>query len=378
MNSAAQEKALPRVFVDSVPWDFRSRNTDWRYTRFLMPRLREWEPAMDLVFQSSRRVTIEANYKTIRMAIGRRIGFPLPLRECEVDTLDARELKRSGATMVFSHRGYPVNAGECPVIWQSCILDPIMTMSYLGVGEADLWPESEIRYEMFLRATVVQVQTAAERLRLAETYPAIARRLRNIPPFLPYLSAASEEVLNRHKSPERVEILFVGNDARRKGLDLLIDAFEHLPQTTRRRAHLTIVSHFDGGALPLPKDPDITVLSGIPNTQVLELMRNAHVFASIPRYEAYGFVYLEAMSLGAAVLGPNWEVQREILDNGRAGATSTCDVSSIVRALTRLIEDDSYRMGIATAGWSRFRELYAPSIVAANYAELFQSVAHSL
>jgi glycosyltransferase involved in cell wall biosynthesis len=364
-----------RAFLDVAPWDCRSRNTDWKYVRFSLPRLREWVPELDLVVQQSRSVTIKTNYKAIRMAIGKRVGFPVGLREWETDQLDAAELKRSGCNVVFSHRGYPTNAGDVPVIWQSSILDPVMTMSYTGFGEDELRPEKEIRHEFFGRAAKVQVSTEAEAIRLSRTFPELKGRFVPIPFFLPYLEAAPEQLLERHTSPETVEILFVGNDARRKGLDLLLAAFTSMPRSSRSRTHLTVVSNFDGLKVDMPDMDHITVYKRLPQPAVVELMRRAHVLVNVARFESYGFVFPEAMAQGTVCVGPAWEVQRELLDEGRAGVNLPCDADAIQTSLIRLVEDDDYRLALASAGWERFNKQYAPAIVAGMYAKLFGSVA---
>ncbi len=363
----------PRVFLDTYPWDYRSRrNTDWRYVRYLLPRLVEWEPELDLVLQASSRVTLIANLKAIRMAIGRRVGFPVGLREWETDQLDAEELRRSGCNVIFSHRGYPENAGDLPVIWQSSILHPEMTFSYTGLDESALQPELEIRREYFSRAALVQVSTKAEAIRLDRSFPELAGRFVPVPFFLPHLKAVAEEALDRHRNPEKIEILFVGNEAKRKGLDLLLAAFSSLPELIRRQAHLTIVSRFDGAKIDLSSLEGVTVLGGIAQEAVVALMRKAHILVNVARFESYGFIFPEAMSQGVVCVGPDWEVQRELLDEGNAGVNLPCEIGAIRDALVRLVEDEGYRIRLAVAGWTRFKEQLAPEVVARQYAEMFR------
>ena len=102
------------VFLDELPWDLRSRNTDWRYVRYTLPRLADFEPSLNLVMQQSHAVTLRGNLKTVRAALGRRIGFPL--REYQLDTshLDESALRKSSADIVFAHRAFPLNAGDTP------------------------------------------------------------------------------------------------------------------------------------------------------------------------------------------------------------------------------------------------------------------------
>jgi glycosyltransferase involved in cell wall biosynthesis len=373
MPSSLDGQTSTRVYLDVAPWDFRARNTDWRYVRHLLPRLIKWQPELDLVLQSSPWITLLSNYKAVRMAVGRRAGFPLALQERETDQLNAQELHRSGCNVVFSHRGYPTNAGDVPVIWQSSVLDPVMTRSYQGGDTPAQLAENELRHQLFHQAAVVQVSTVAEAVRLDKTYPELAGKFTPVPFFLPDLQAVPIDLLERHHSPEKIHLLFVGNEAWRKGLDLLIAAFQQLPNSARRHAHLTIISNFDDRKFAIPTDETITVLHGVPHSAVLAQMRRAHVLINVARFESYGFIFPEAMSQGVACIGPDWEVQRELLDEGRAGTNVACDVTALSAALLQLIEDDTRRYALASAALARFQQRYAPAIVARQYTEMFRA-----
>jgi len=335
----------------------------------------EWQPDLDLVLQTSTKITLLSNYKAIRMAIGRRVGMPLALESRETDELDAHELHRSGCKAVFSHRGYPTNAGNIPVIWQSSILDPVMTRSYHGGDTHTQLAENELRHQLFRRATVVQVSTVSEAIRLSKTYPELAGKFTPIPFFLPDLSAAPAELLERHDTPEKIHLLFVGNEAWRKGLDILLAAFLQLPDPIRHHSHLTVISNFDDRRFAIPNNECITVLHGASHIEVMKQMRRAHVLVNVARFESYGFIFPEAMSQGVACIGPQWEVQRELLDNGRAGMNVPCDVAQLQVALEQLIEDDALRLTLASAGHTRFQQKFSPAVVAVQYAEMFRRFA---
>lgn len=373
MHSSPASKTSTRIYLDVAPWDFRPRNTDWRYVRHLLPRLVEWHPELDLVLQTSSRVTMLSNYKAIRMAVGRRVGLPLSLQSRETDQLDAQELHRSGCKVVFSHRGYPTNAGDIPVIWQSSILDPVMTRSYHGGDTPAQLAENELRHQLYHQASIVQVSTVAEAVRLSKTYPELAGKFTPIPFFLPDLHAVPVDLLERHHSPEKVQLLFVGNEAWRKGLDLLLTSFMQLPGSTRRHTHLTIISNFDDRKLNVPNDESITLLHGAPHSTVMEQMRKAHALINVARFESYGFIFPEAMSQGLACIGPDWEVQRELFDDGRAGMNVSCDIEKIKAALIRIIEDNNFRYTLASAAHTRFQQMYSPNVVAQQYAEMFRT-----
>jgi len=257
----------------------------------------------------------------------------------------------------------------------NAIVDPEMTRSFFEISHAEWDDVVGIKGELFRKAAVVQVCSETEAERHARTFPDIADRFVPIPLFIPHLVPAPESILDKHRKAEPVRLLFVGNQARRKGLQETLDAFESLPHSVRRSASLTVVSRFERGRIAVPNDPSITVHHGLPQAEVLELMRASHVLVNVAHHESYGMIFPEAMSNGMLCLGPNWEVQRELFDNGRAGVNVRCEVDLLRAAMRRVIEDEDYRMAIASAGLRRFNERYAPAIVASKYADLFHAVA---
>jgi glycosyltransferase involved in cell wall biosynthesis len=259
----------------------------------------------------------------------------------------------------------------------NAIVDPVMTQSYFRLSDAQMDEEVAVKGSLFRQATVVQVSTEAEATRHAHTFPDIADRFAAVPMFTPYLHSAPASILEKHCKALPVQLLFVGNQARRKGLQEAVDAYMSLPDATRKHTVFTIVSRFDRGDIKIPDDPRITVHKGLPQSAVIELMRSSHVLVNVAHHESYGLIFLEAMSQGTLCLGPDWEVQREILDHGRAGMNVRCEIDLLRAAMLLAIEDEEHRLALASAGWRRFKERYTPEIVAEKYAELFRTVAIS-
>jgi glycosyltransferase involved in cell wall biosynthesis len=307
--------------------------------------------------------------------MGRRLGFPQSQWTADTDNLDAQELARSGCDLVFSHREFPLNAGAVPVVWMNALVDPEMVKSYFRLSQAQMDEEAEVKGRLFRQATVVQVCTEAEAARHARLFPDIAERFVPVPLFGPHLWSAPESVLEKHREASPVKLLFVGNTPRLKGLQETLDAYASLPEQVRRSTLFTIVSHLDGGSVDMPSDPRITLHRGLPQADVIELMRASHVLVNASRFESYGMIFLEAMSQGTLCVGPNWEVQRELFDDGRAGINVQCDTGLLREAMLRAIQDGEHRLALASAGWRRFNQLYAPSVVAERYANLFRAVA---
>jgi glycosyltransferase involved in cell wall biosynthesis len=190
---------------------------------------------------------------------------------------------------------------------------------------------------------------------------------------MPDLTSMNVDDIAKHDRPERIEILFVANAARDHGLPSLLGALRALPPPERARVHLTIVSRFADGPVPIELgDVSYTVRKGAPHHLVMRLMRQAHIVANPSSFETYGFVFIEGMASGAVPIGPAWEAQRELLDGGRRGALLPHDggVSALRDALARLIADDAARVRMAQAGLEAFEATFSPSVVGPQLVSL--------
>jgi glycosyltransferase involved in cell wall biosynthesis len=364
------------VYLDTYRWHFSPRSSDLAIVKEFMPQLARWYPDVRLVLQKSLSTSLQANYKSIRGAISRRLGFPVKRSASAVDYLDAGELNRSGCTMVFSHRGFPLNSGNVPVIWMHAIVDPEMVKSNFHIAQSETDEEIAVKGELFKKAAAVQVCSEAEAERHRRTYPDISDRFVPVPMFLPYLKSMPESIIEKHRHVRPIRLLFVANQPLVKGLTETLAAYCSLPAEVRKFTSLTIVSHFDRGSgrISVPNDPDIIVHSGLPRAELLHLMSECHILVNVAHVESYGLVFPEAMSRGMLCLGPSWEVQRELLDEGRAGMNLHCEVDLLRSAMQRAIEDEDHRIALATAALRRFSERYAPGVVAEKYMDLFRAV----
>ena len=357
-----------RIYIHTPRWFLRPRNTDWVYTRFRLRRISEFVPECRFVVSQSIATMAWFNFNYAHRVARRKIGRPIESAAPVI--VDLREFRRSGCDAVFCHDDFPRNTEGIPVIWQNSVLDPEMTLAY-GGSEAALARSKDEKGEGFRRAAVVQVSSEAERARLGGWFPEVADRFVAIPFFLPDVAAIPLEKLEEKLARGgQLRCLFVGHEARRKGLARVYDALMHMPGEARAQLQMTVVSTQADGAIPAPSLPNLHVVPGLPHDRVLELMRDSDVFVMPSHFESYGLAYLEAMAQGTIPIVSNWEVQREIVDYGKAGVVTSGEPADLARWLVRLREDAQYRTELARAARHRFETHYAPQVVARKFASM--------
>jgi glycosyltransferase involved in cell wall biosynthesis len=366
------ESATARVYIQSPKWFIRPQNTDWRYTRFTIPRIHEFAPECSFYAANSNSTLFHANRRYLRLLACRKLNLDIRLDHGSV--LDRREFAHSGCDFVFCHDDFPRNAESIPVVWQNSILDPAMVKAR-GASEDALAAEYARKRIGFEKARLVQVSTRAEEVRLGTWFPEIAEKFVAIPFFLPDVQSISSENLEEKVNRSGIlRCLFVGHEAKRKGLARVYDAISGLPQHIQNRVHLTVVSSQTDGRIPTPAFPNLKVCDALPHDQVQELIRQSDVLLMPSLFESYGLVYLEAMAQGTIPIVPDWEVQRELVDYGNAGIIFKSDSFEISQALQSLYNDIDLRRRLAFKAKERFEEHFAPAVVAKKFRSMFQRI----
>lgn len=166
-----------------------------------------------------------------------------------------------------------------------------------------------------------------------------------------------ETVLNgplggvRSRPPENVglenpAIVFVGGLYYRKGVDVLIDAFELIPRD--RHASLYLVgdgpdrSAFERKALGSGVNEHIHFVGFAPNAK--DYMVASDIFVLPSRHEPFGLVLAEAREAGAAIVATAIGGIPEVLEDGRAGVlVPSEDSQALATAILSLLDDENAR-----------------------------------
>ncbi len=144
------------------------------------------------------------------------------------------------------------------------------------------------------------------------------------------IAALSEPRSRVHDEPER--LLFIGKEWERKGGPELIAAIDRVHATTRFRPTLDVV-----GCHPDVDRPYMSAHGPVAAGDMAPFFDRAHVLAMPTRSEAFGVVFVEAVSAGLPVLGSDvgnvpWIV----------GAAGICppvgDVDALASALLEMLQ----------------------------------------
>jgi phosphatidyl-myo-inositol alpha-mannosyltransferase len=171
---------------------------------------------------------------------------------------------------------------------------------------------------------------------------------------------------------EALRILFVGQAVERKGLPVLLRAFEalreHVPAT------LTLVGAGPEEVAPLLLDDrGVRALGKVPEARKAEELRRADVLCA-PSLggESFGMVLTEAFAAGTPVVASDIAGYRDVVRDGRDGLlTPRGDARALAEALRALALDPARRTRMAAAARER-AERFAWPHVAAEVLEVYK------
>lgn len=169
--------------------------------------------------------------------------------------------------------------------------------------------------------------------------------------------AVAVEEIRPITGPPRV--LFVGRDYRRKGLDVLLSAFEQVKLRVPD-AELHVV----GAALPRP-GPGVFFHGFVPwnvpegRSLIEELFRTATVMCLPSRYEPFGVAFVEAMHMGVPCIGTDQWAMPEIIERDVTGwLVPDGDVGALARTLVSALKDRGRSSQMGEAARQRARKLF--------------------
>lgn len=178
-----------------------------------------------------------------------------------------------------------------------------------------------------------------------------------------YEPSDSLENTKQSMNSEKIKILFAATLIERKGCEVLLRAFRQLYDK-----YINTILIIVGGGELLSKMKKLALDLGISkrtefkgtlnHTEVLKIMKNSDIFILPSWDEAFGVVYLEALSFKKPVIGTEGEgIKDVIVDNENGFLVKPRDSNSIVEKLTPLIESENLRAEIGEKGFNSIKYL---------------------
>jgi len=156
-------------------------------------------------------------------------------------------------------------------------------------------------------------------------------------------------------------VLFVGRFTYRKGIHILLEAFQKVKQKIEN-AHLMLVGsgYFSSiadlliRALNLSKN--VSIIGQVKKEKLIEIYQNSHVFVLPSLYgESFGIVLLEAMASKTPVIASDSGGTKELIKNEKTGfIVKKGDAEELSEKIVELLLDQNLSKKISTAA---FREV---------------------
>lgn len=282
--------------------------------------------------------------------------------------------------LVFAHESYPLNGEHCsiPIVVQTRLASDQCRAAY-GLDARYARREFLVKESWARRATYLLLPTPGDERRYCERYPAFADKCVMIPTYMPWIEPTEEkEISEKHATTDVIRILFVGNEARRKGIDQIIQAWRRLPGPIAGRISMTVVSRFLDGV------PDVDglpwrVISDISQSEMERLLSTSHALLLPTHGDTFGVALIEGMAAGCCVISSQRCPQDWILNYGQAGILVDPTSSEAIRiALETLVNCPAIRRSLALAGNRRFRDVFFHRVIGAQYHQLFQRAIRSV
>ncbi|MGT2425258.1 glycosyltransferase family 4 protein [Amnibacterium kyonggiense] len=159
--------------------------------------------------------------------------------------------------------------------------------------------------------------------------------------------------------PKRREVLFGGELGTRKGVDVLLAAWQRISAATPEWRLRLAGPLAPGFVLPDPLPAGVEVLGAVAHDDLLGHLARAAVAVLPSRQEALPMFLLEALAARCAVIGSSAGQVPALLADGAGVVVDAGDTAALEAALRDVLADDGFRAGLVAHGTDRFESTYS-------------------
>jgi glycosyltransferase involved in cell wall biosynthesis len=290
-------------------------------------------------------------------------------------TIYPGDLRRTGADIVFSHLWIPLLADGCrlPTVWSSEGISPAAYYAYVNGNRWSLEDVVDLYRTAARPVSALVIFTARCASNLVAACPELEERVYVIHP--PVDTPGGAVAPKPSLVDGVIRLLFVGADARRKGLPEALAAYRALPAGASR-CRFTVVSRPPPDLLgELQATPGVRFIPTAPAVDVGQLMAESDILVIPTRADTYAKVAVEAMAAGCAVVITDMDPLPEVVPDGQTGfSVPIGDHAELVRKLATLVENDEVLRGMQVEARRLHLRRNAPGVVRGQIEEMVEEV----
>jgi glycosyltransferase involved in cell wall biosynthesis len=241
---------------------------------------------------------------------------------------------------------------------------PLVLSPFAHPGQWDDDPQSGAAYKA---ADLVVAQNATD----AETYRRLGvdeRRLAIAPPCTARLPTGGGTELRRREGIAGPLVLFIGSRQAYKGLDLLVQAVDALPEPP------TLAILGSGPPVDGASRARIVDAGAVEDAEKAAWLAAADLLALPSAYESFGLVIAEAWSVGTPVVTSDIPVLGQLVAESGGGLTAAREPAALASALAGVLADPRRARELGAAGRAYWEERLTPEAAAARTIRVYDEV----
>ncbi len=288
---------------------------------------------------------------------------------------------------IVQSAGYlPVFSGNAGVLWEYTFFDLKEEIYIINEEKENIrnimnTREQAIAYVLNKYNKVLINLRSDRAVEFAKSkFPDYTNSFINLPFLLPNTQSVENSVIevkyNKLLNTHVIKFLFVGSQAKRKGLPNLIKAFQLLDERYLKMIELNVVSSFSDGIVEIPQNNSIIIHGMLPHNETLKLFKECHVYIMPSQTESYGLTYIEGLANGCIIVTRDKYPQIEFTENGKFGyMVDSTNPHSIKNTIVEILNLEYIHLqSYAMMSKRKFDECYALDVVCQKWYNAYKSL----